>query len=216
MICTDSHGYSLHRNDCRLKNTLNPTNIKPSKKYVMVGRLRDIWVLDFSVHTFSPVLSSPEHFSPRPLSLELFSPGLYSLLGKWTFQSQTFQYWTFQSKTFQYWTFQSKTFQSWTFQSQTLQSIGKMNFSVPDFSVLNFTVQDLSVLNFSVPDFSVLNFSVPDLSVPDFTVPRAKWTLQSKTKTTTFWVLFYFFLIEYDWPGSHCHAHLSTCPPFDF
>ena len=135
--------------------------------------LRDIRVPDFSVHNFSPRLYSP--------------------VVKWTLQSKTFQSWTFQFKTFQSWTFQSKTLQSWAFQSKTLQSNGKMNFSVPDFSVLNFTVQDISVLNFTVPDFSVLNFSVPDLSVPDFTVPRAKWTLQSKTKTTTFWVLFYFF-----------------------
>ena len=64
--------------------------------------LRDIRVPDFSVHTFSP--------------------GLYSPVAKWTFQSKTLQSWTFQSKTFQSWTFQSKTFQSWTFQSQTFQS----------------------------------------------------------------------------------------------
>ena len=146
---------------------------------VMSPWLRDIRVPDFSVHTFSPRLYSP--------------------VAKWTFQSKTLQSWTFQSKTFQSWTFQSKTFQSWTFQSQTLQSNGKMNFSVPDFSVLNFTVQDLSVLN----------FSVPDLSVPDFTVPRAKWTLQSKTKTTTFWVLSPFFdriwLTRFSLPCSFKH-----------
>ena len=46
-----------------------------------------------------------------------FSPGLFSLLGKWNFQ---------------YWTCQSETFKSW-------------NFSVQDLSVLNFSVPDITV-----------------------------------------------------------------------
>ena len=149
----------------------------PSVQYfpVLNFSVQDLWVLNFSVQDstvswenelfsprlfstelFSPRLFSTELFSPRPFSPELFSPRLYSPVGKWTFQSQTFQSWTLQSQTFQSWTLQSKIFQSWTLQSQ---SNWKIIFSVPDL-----TVQLENVL------FSPRTYS-----------PIEKWTFQSKT-----------------------------------
>ena len=88
-------------------------------------------------------------------------------------------------------------------------------YSPRHFSPELYSPRPFSPGLFSPRLFSSEHFSPRPFSPFQSTVPRPKWALQSKTKMTTFWELFYFFdriwLTRFSLPCSF--QHCTALPP---
>ena len=123
---------------------------------------------------------------------ELFSPRLYS---PELFSPRPFSLELFSPRPFSPELFSPRLYspmEKWTFQSQTFQS---------------WTLQSKTFQSWTFQSQTFQSQTLQSQGQNELFSPRPKWQL---------FECYLLFLIEYDWPGSHCHAHLSTCPPFDF